>query len=86
MRETIHKSQQIQNVLVQKKKLCNSIHSLKKIYQTTISLLFKNRFDVHIKLFFFLVNKLEIKVTVFMIMLNRFSERIFKPVRYAGNS
>ena len=54
-----------------------------KIYQNTTSFYSK----VDLKLFknrFFLVRKGKIHVIAFMIMLTRFSERIFNTTRYAG--
>ena len=46
-------------------------------------ILFRNRFKVN-KNRFFRVNKLEIQVIVFMIMLTRSSEMIFNPMCYTG--
>ena len=49
-----------------------------------IQFLFKKRFKVD-KNRLFLVKKWDIQIIIFVIMLTRFSERIFIPMRYTGN-
>ena len=54
-----------------------------KIYQTTTSL-YSNKHLKLIKNIFLPVKKWEIQIIVYIIMLTRFSKRIFNPMRYTG--
>ena len=56
------------------------IHSNPSDYN---QILFKKKFEVN-KNRFLLEKKREIQIIVFMIVLTRFSERIFYPMRYTG--
>ena len=48
-------------------------------------LLFKKRFEINKKLFYFLVKKWAIQVIVFIIMITRCLERINNPMGYTGD-